>query len=173
MRTRKLYAATWCAPRFVLETSHVSHSQQRVYTECAGAAQCLQLLQLSALQSRSTNARSSRGSVRPKWVAVHCVRLPARTCWHGMLCGVWRSSRRCWCRRCRGRKGKANAARCRVGTLRPDARCALARAQKQQALLGQMLQEGYGCKADTPAGKEWADKARRRGYRMSGVYCEL
>ena len=45
--------------------------------------------------------------------------------------------------------------------------------QKQQALLGQMLQQGYGCKADVAAGKDWADKARRRGYRMSGVYCEL
>ncbi|KAK9822169.1 hypothetical protein WJX81_004307 [Elliptochloris bilobata] len=44
---------------------------------------------------------------------------------------------------------------------------------KQQALLGQMLQQGYGCKADAAVGKEWADKARRRGYRMSGVYCEL
>ena len=51
--------------------------------------------------------------------------------------------------------------------------CCLGDVQKQQALLGQMLQEGYGCKADAAAGKEWADKARRRGYRMSGVYCEL
>ncbi len=91
-----------------------------------------------------------------------------------MRCGAWQSSRRCWCRRCRGAAcASPTAARCRVGLLRPDLRCALARAQKQQALLGQMLQEGYGCKADTPAGKEWADKARRRGYRMSGVYCEL
>ena len=45
--------------------------------------------------------------------------------------------------------------------------------QKQQALLGQMLAEGYGCPKDAAAGKEWADKARRRGYRMAGVYCEL
>ncbi len=45
--------------------------------------------------------------------------------------------------------------------------------QKQQALLGQMLVEGYGCPKDAAAGKEWADKARRRGYRMAGVYCEL
>ena len=47
------------------------------------------------------------------------------------------------------------------------------REQKQQALLGQMLAEGYGCPKDAAAGKEWADKARRRGYRMAGVYCEL
>ena len=45
--------------------------------------------------------------------------------------------------------------------------------QKQQALLGQMLMEGYGCERDAAAGKEWSDKARRRGYRMAGVYCEL
>lgn len=45
--------------------------------------------------------------------------------------------------------------------------------QKQQALLGQMLLEGYGCDRDAAAGKEWADKAKRRGYRMDGVYCEL
>ncbi|EIE25520.1 hypothetical protein COCSUDRAFT_32673 [Coccomyxa subellipsoidea C-169] len=44
---------------------------------------------------------------------------------------------------------------------------------KQQALLGQMLLEGYGCERDSAAGKEWVDKARRRGYRMAGVYCEL
>ncbi|CAK0747982.1 hypothetical protein CVIRNUC_001804 [Coccomyxa viridis] len=44
---------------------------------------------------------------------------------------------------------------------------------KQQALIGQMLMEGYGCERDPAAGKEWADKARRRGYRMAGVYCEL
>ncbi|CAL5219005.1 g760 [Coccomyxa viridis] len=44
---------------------------------------------------------------------------------------------------------------------------------KQQALLGQMLMEGYGCERDAAAGKEWSDKARRRGYRMAGVYCEL
>ena len=45
--------------------------------------------------------------------------------------------------------------------------------QKQQALIGQMLMEGYGCERDPAAGKEWADKARRRGYRMAGVYSEL
>ena len=45
--------------------------------------------------------------------------------------------------------------------------------QKQQALLGQMLLEGYGCEADPVAAKEWIDKARRRGYRMSRVYCEI
>ena len=45
--------------------------------------------------------------------------------------------------------------------------------QKQQALLGQMLTEGYGCTADAAAGKDWTDKARRRGYKMSGVYCEI
>lgn len=46
-------------------------------------------------------------------------------------------------------------------------------AQKQQALLGQMLIEGYGCESDPLQGREWTEKARRRGYRMSGVYCEL
>ncbi len=45
--------------------------------------------------------------------------------------------------------------------------------QKQQALLGQMLMEGYGCERDPEAGKEWADKAKRRGYRMEGVYCRI
>ena len=45
--------------------------------------------------------------------------------------------------------------------------------QKQQALLGQMLLEGYGCERDPTAGREWVDKAKRRGYRMEGVYCEL
>lgn len=44
---------------------------------------------------------------------------------------------------------------------------------KAQALLGQMLIEGYGCKADPEKGKEWAERARRRGYRMQGVYCEI
>ncbi|KAK9810453.1 hypothetical protein WJX72_010920 [[Myrmecia] bisecta] len=44
---------------------------------------------------------------------------------------------------------------------------------KMQALLGQMLIDGYGCEADPVAGKEWVDKARRRGYRMSGTYDEL
>lgn len=33
--------------------------------------------------------------------------------------------------------------------------------------------EGYGCEADPAQGKEWIERARRRGYRMSGVYCEL
>lgn len=45
--------------------------------------------------------------------------------------------------------------------------------QKAQALLGQMLIEGYGCQADPAKGREWADKARRRGYRMDGVYCKI
>lgn len=44
---------------------------------------------------------------------------------------------------------------------------------KQQALLGEMMREGYGCDRDPAGGQEWADKARRRGYSMSGVYCEL
>ncbi|PSC70613.1 THUMP domain [Micractinium conductrix] len=39
---------------------------------------------------------------------------------------------------------------------------------KAQALLGQMLIEGYGCEADPAKGREWAEKARRRGYRMDG-----
>lgn len=42
-------------------------------------------------------------------------------------------------------------------------------AQKAQALLGQMLIEGYGCEADPVKGREWAEKARRRGYRMDGA----
>ncbi len=45
--------------------------------------------------------------------------------------------------------------------------------QKAQALLGQMLIEGYGCKADPEKGREWVEKARRRGYRMQGVYCVI
>jgi len=44
---------------------------------------------------------------------------------------------------------------------------------KQQALLGEMMREGYGCERDPVGGQEWAAKARRRGYSMSGVYCEL
>ena len=44
---------------------------------------------------------------------------------------------------------------------------------KQQALLAQMLTEGYGCRADPEAAKGWADKAKRRGYRMRGVYCSI
>ncbi len=34
-----------------------------------------------------------------------------------------------------------------------------------------MLIEGYGCEADPVKGREWADKARRRGYRMDGAQC--
>ena len=45
--------------------------------------------------------------------------------------------------------------------------------QKAQALLGQMLIEGYGCEADPVRGRELSEKARRRGYRMQGVYCEI
>lgn len=45
--------------------------------------------------------------------------------------------------------------------------------QKQQALLGQMLIEGYGCEENPAAARIWVDKAKRRGYRMAGVYCEI
>lgn len=44
---------------------------------------------------------------------------------------------------------------------------------KAQALLGQMLVEGYGCEPDPTKGREWSERARRRGYRMQGVYCEI
>lgn len=44
---------------------------------------------------------------------------------------------------------------------------------KQQALLGQMYAEGYGCEKDTRAAREWIERARERGYCMRGVYCEL
>jgi len=44
---------------------------------------------------------------------------------------------------------------------------------KQQALLGQMLNEGYGCVKDPAAASEWIERARRRGYKMDGVYCKL
>lgn len=44
---------------------------------------------------------------------------------------------------------------------------------KQQALVGQMYAEGYGCEQNPKAAKEWTDKAKERGYRMLGVYCEL
>lgn len=44
---------------------------------------------------------------------------------------------------------------------------------KAQALLGQMLAEGYGCEKDLSASKEWIEKSWMRGYRMMGVYCEL
>ena len=45
--------------------------------------------------------------------------------------------------------------------------------QKQQALLSQMLIEGYGCTPDPVAAERWAARARRRGYRMEGVYCTI
>ena len=41
--------------------------------------------------------------------------------------------------------------------------------QKQQALLGQMLAEGYGCEPNAATSKIWIDKARKRGYRLAGV----
>eukprot|EP00201_Polytomella_parva_P021156 CAMPEP_0175041994 /NCGR_PEP_ID=MMETSP0052_2-20121109/2273_1 /TAXON_ID=51329 ORGANISM="Polytomella parva, Strain SAG 63-3" /NCGR_SAMPLE_ID=MMETSP0052_2 /ASSEMBLY_ACC=CAM_ASM_000194 /LENGTH=114 /DNA_ID=CAMNT_0016304669 /DNA_START=72 /DNA_END=416 /DNA_ORIENTATION=- len=44
---------------------------------------------------------------------------------------------------------------------------------KQQALLGQMYAEGYGCVKDAKTAKEWIDKAHKGGYNMRGVYCEL
>jgi TPR repeat protein len=44
---------------------------------------------------------------------------------------------------------------------------------KQQALVGQMYAEGYGCEQDLRAAREWAEKAEHRGYDMQGVYCEL
>jgi TPR repeat protein len=44
---------------------------------------------------------------------------------------------------------------------------------KQQALLSQMLAEGYGCQQDAKAAEAWAEMARSRGYKMKGVYCEL
>jgi len=44
---------------------------------------------------------------------------------------------------------------------------------KQQALVGQMYAEGFGCQRDPKAAKEWIDRASMRGYRMQGVYCEL
>eukprot|EP00210_Caulerpa_lentillifera_P007578 g7238.t1 len=44
---------------------------------------------------------------------------------------------------------------------------------KQQAMLGQMLNEGYGCVKDPVAAAEWTERARKRGYQMDGVYCKL
>jgi TPR repeat protein len=44
---------------------------------------------------------------------------------------------------------------------------------KQQALLSQMYLHGYGCQRDEKAAAEWAERARQRGYRMQGVFCEL
>lgn len=44
---------------------------------------------------------------------------------------------------------------------------------KQQALLGQMYAEGYGCEKNMRAAREWSEKAGSRGYQMRGVYCEL
>ncbi|WIA32671.1 hypothetical protein OEZ86_003472 [Tetradesmus obliquus] len=41
---------------------------------------------------------------------------------------------------------------------------------KQQALLAQMYAEGYGCKADPEQAQVWGERARLRGYSMSGVY---
>ena len=36
-----------------------------------------------------------------------------------------------------------------------------------------MLIEGYGCAPDPAAAERWAARARRRGYRMEGVYCTI
>lgn len=47
------------------------------------------------------------------------------------------------------------------------------RSQKAAALLGNMMIQGYGCKADPERGRVWVEKARRKGYRMQGVYCEI
>lgn len=44
---------------------------------------------------------------------------------------------------------------------------------KQQALLSQMYAEGFGCRQDPEQARVWAERARVRGYTMSGVYCEL
>lgn len=44
---------------------------------------------------------------------------------------------------------------------------------KQQALLGQMLAEGYGCQRDPKAAEEWIERARKKGFKMQGVYCQL
>lgn len=44
---------------------------------------------------------------------------------------------------------------------------------KQQALLGQMYAEGYGCPKDSKLAKEWTDRASSRGYKMAGVYCSM
>lgn len=44
---------------------------------------------------------------------------------------------------------------------------------KAMALLGQMLMEGYGCDVDVERGRQFAERARRRGYRMERVYCEI
>ena len=44
---------------------------------------------------------------------------------------------------------------------------------KQQALLGAMLAEGYGCEKDLHAAKEWSERSWARGYQMKGVYDEL
>lgn len=51
--------------------------------------------------------------------------------------------------------------------------CCAARAPVLQALLAQMYAEGYGCKQDLKESRVWAERARCRGYQMSGVYCEL
>jgi TPR repeat protein len=45
--------------------------------------------------------------------------------------------------------------------------------QKAQALLGQMLIEGYGCDPDPQRGRELVEKAKKKGYRMQGVYCVI
>eukprot|EP00798_Chlamydomonas_sp_ICE-L_P024011 gene24011-9584_t len=42
---------------------------------------------------------------------------------------------------------------------------------KQQAMLGQMYAEGYGCEKNMEEANEWIAKAAARGYKMDGVYC--
>jgi TPR repeat protein len=36
-----------------------------------------------------------------------------------------------------------------------------------------MMLEGYGCKPNPELGREWTERARKRGYKMAGVYCEI
>ena len=43
----------------------------------------------------------------------------------------------------------------------------------EQALLGQMYEEGYGCKRNPKAAREWKERAELRGYRMKGELNEV
>jgi TPR repeat protein len=36
-----------------------------------------------------------------------------------------------------------------------------------------MYKEGYGTERDAAAAARWAERARQRGYKMRGVYCQL
>lgn len=92
--------------------------------------------------------------------------------------GEWRAGRGERGRRVVSLFGRLSGAQCAFSPLLPLTNFPpflsfLSTAQKAAALLGNMMIQGYGCKADPERGRVWVEKARRKGYRMQGVYCEI